>query len=103
MMKSFIILWLLVLVKEADKQVDKVHVIDTLTVKTLLSEIANNLVSKELKLVQEVINNDNKHIYDNQHVVIGTLNENQINMNNIYPESLKYFNQIIRRDINGIV
>ena len=89
--------------KEADKQVDKVHVIDTLTVKTLLSEIANNLVSQELKLVQEVINNDNKHIYDNQHVVIGTLNENQINMNNIYPESLKYFNQIIRRDINGIV
>ena len=103
MMKSFIILWLVLLVKEADKQVDKVHVIDTLTVKTLLSEIANNLVSQELKLVQEVINNDNKHIYDNQHVVIGTLNENQINMNNIYPESLKYFNQIIRRDINGIV
>lgn len=103
MMKSFIILWLVVLVKEADKQVDKVHVIDTLTVKTLLSEIANNLVSQELKLVQEVINNDNKHIYDNQYTVIGTLNENQINMNNIYPESLKYFNQIIRRDINGIV
>ena len=48
--------------KEADEQVDKVHVIDTLTVKTLLSEIANNLVSQELKLVQEVINNDNKHI-----------------------------------------
>lgn len=89
--------------KEAYKQVDKVHVIDTLTVKTLLSEIANNLVSQELKLVQEVINNDNKYIYDNQYTVIGTLNENQINMNNIYPESLKYFNQIIRRDINGIV
>ena len=58
-----------------------------------------------IKIVKDVVNNENKHLYDNQYAVIGTINEEQVNMNDIieYLESLKHFNQIIRRDINGIV
>ena len=58
-----------------------------------------------MKIVQDVINNDNKKLYDNQYAVIGTVNEDQVNMQDIieYLESLKYFERIIRKDINGIV
>lgn len=58
-----------------------------------------------IKIVKDVVNNENKHLYDNQYAVIGTINEEQVNMNDIieYLESLKHFNQIIRRGINGIV
>ncbi len=58
-----------------------------------------------LKIVQEVVNKDNKELFDNKYAVIGNVNEDQVNMQDIidYLESLNYFEQIIRKDINGVV
>lgn len=58
-----------------------------------------------MKLTQSIINNDNKTNFDSRIIVVGTLKENYVSMDDIitYLEDLKYFDKIIRKDINGIV
>lgn len=58
-----------------------------------------------LKLVKDVVNEENKKIYDPKYVVVGTLNEVEVNMQEIieYLNNLNYFENIIRKDINGVV
>jgi DegV family protein with EDD domain len=58
-----------------------------------------------LKIVEEVINEDNKNLFENDYVVIGNVNEDKVDMQELrnYLESLNYFKSIIRKDINGVV
>lgn len=58
-----------------------------------------------IKLVSDIVNEDNKHLYEKNYAVVGTVQEEKVNMQDIidYLYSLKYFNRVIRKDINGIV
>lgn len=58
-----------------------------------------------IKLVADVVNEDNKHLFEKNYAVVGTVQEDKVNMQDIidYLYSLKYFNRVIRKDINGIV
>lgn len=58
-----------------------------------------------IKIVEDVINDRNKEVFENKYVVIGNVNEDKVNMQEIieYLKSLNYFDQIIRKDINDVV
>lgn len=58
-----------------------------------------------IKIVEDVINDRNKEAFEDKYVVIGNVNEDKVNMQEIieYLKSLNYFDQIIRKDINGVV
>lgn len=57
------------------------------------------------KLVKDVINQDNKTMYDPKYVVIGNLNEKEVNMEELvnYLKELNYFENIINKSINGVI
>ena len=56
-------------------------------------------------ITKNIVNNENKESFESSAVVVGTLNEKYVNMDDIvtYLEDLHYFDRVIRRDINGVV
>ena len=58
-----------------------------------------------MNFTKNIVNNENKESFESSAVVVGTLNEKYVNMDDIvtYLEDLHYFDRIIRRDINGVV
>lgn len=58
-----------------------------------------------MKLVKSLVSEETKEMYDPCCVVIGNLNEKEVNMDEVkdYLENLNYFERIIRQDINGVV
>lgn len=67
--------------------------------------IRSQTKSGMLKMVKQIIDEKNKELYDSKYVVVGTLNENQVKMEEIisYLNQLNYFDHVIRQDINGVV
>lgn len=67
--------------------------------------IRSQTKSGMLKMVKQIIDEKNKELYDSKYVVVGTLNENQVKMEEIisYLNQLNYFGHVIRQDINGVV
>ena len=58
-----------------------------------------------INFTKNIVNNENKESFESSAVVVGTLNEKYVNMDDIvtYLEDLHYFDRVIRRDINGVV
>ena len=58
-----------------------------------------------MNFTKNIVNNENKESFESSSVVVGTLNEKYVNMDDIvtYLEDLHYFDRVIRRDINGVV
>lgn len=58
-----------------------------------------------MKLTQNIINEQNKYEYDSKIAVVGTVKERYVLIDDIitYLEDLNYFDEITRKDINGIV
>ena len=58
-----------------------------------------------INFTKDIVNNENKESFESSAVVVGTLNEKYVNMDDIvtYLEDLHYFDRVIRRDINGVV
>ena len=66
------------------------------------------LTAKEkgfINMVKDIVNEDNIEEYDNNIVVIGNVLEKYVNMDEVidYLEEFNYFDNVIRKDINGVV
>lgn len=57
------------------------------------------------KLVKNIINENNKHLYDPNYIVIGNLLQKKVDMDELknYLKNLNYFKKIIDKNINGVV
>ena len=58
-----------------------------------------------LKMVKNIVNEENIENFDPNYIVVGNLLKDKVNMEEIknYLNELKYFDNIIEKDINGIV
>lgn len=58
-----------------------------------------------LKFIKNIVNEQNKYTFDANYVVIGNLLKERVDMERVkdYLYSLNYFNNIIEKDINGVV
>lgn len=58
-----------------------------------------------MKLLKNIINEDNKKMYDPNYIVIGNLLQNKVDMEALkeYLINLNYFKKIIDKNINGVV
>ena len=56
-------------------------------------------------MLKEIVNESNIESYDPAYVVIGNILEKDVSMDELidYLNSFKYFNNVIRQDINGVV
>ncbi len=56
-------------------------------------------------ILKDVVNENNIENYDPKYIVIGNVNENKVDMQNVYNyiDSFKYFENILRKDLAGAI
>lgn len=65
--------------------------------------VAGNAKVKAMQMIREIVNDDTIENFETDMAVIGTVLENKVNMQEAKEYLSKYFNKVVRQDINAVV